>query len=89
MKALVLIHEQAETNLAVFEKLTPHLHFYQILKSSSVMMMNKLHGVLEVIKLGYHVIYINEDVALVSDPLPYLLLRKVDYAYSVSKKCNE
>ena len=53
-----------------------------------VMSMMKVQGVLEVLKLGYHVILIDADIALIEDPLPHLLWNNIDYVHSVNQICN-
>ena len=42
----------------------------------------------QVLKLGYDVFFIDPDVALIRDPLKYMLFKNVDYVHSVNLRCN-
>eukprot|EP01039_Chlorochromonas_danica_P001597 gene1597-1744_t len=46
--------------------------------------------VLEALQLGYNVIYMDVDVAMVQDPLPYLLRGNADLTFSVeTRRCQD
>ena len=49
----------------------------------------KKEGVLDVLRLGYDVIFADIDIALLRDPLPYLLWNNVDYVHSVNWICPQ
>ena len=58
---------------------TPQFHLITVLKKA---------GVLALLQLGYHVLFIDLDVALLRDPLPYLIWSNVDYVHSMNKICS-
>jgi hypothetical protein len=49
----------------------------------------KTEAIIAVMTLGYDVIFIDSDIALVRDPIPYLIWRNVDYAFSHNKICPQ
>lgn len=49
----------------------------------------KTEAVIAVMSLGYDVIFMDVDIALLRDPLPYLLWNNVDYAFSHNKICPQ
>jgi hypothetical protein len=53
-----------------------------------VMSMLKIEGALKILKLGYDVLFIDPDIAVLHDPIRYLLWRNVDYVHSVNLLCN-
>lgn len=42
-----------------------------------------------VLSLGYDVLFIDLDIALVRDPLPYIIWRNVDYVFTHNKICPQ
>lgn len=56
-------------------------------KQFHVITNRKIEGVLNILKLGYDVIFIDPDIALLRDPTPYLFWKGVDYVHSVNKIC--
>ena len=44
---------------------------------------------LAVLKLGYDVLFIDTDIALIRDPMPYLIWKNVDYVFSHNKICPQ
>lgn len=53
-----------------------------------IMSMLKIEGALKILKLGYHVLFIDPDIAVIRDPIQYMLWRNVDYIHSVNLLCN-
>lgn len=49
----------------------------------------KKEAVLGVLQEGYDVIFIDPDVAVLRDPLPYLIWDNVDYVHSLNKICPQ
>jgi hypothetical protein len=47
----------------------------------------KKEAILEIMKLGYDVLFADPDVALLRDPFPYVLWKNVDYVHSVNLIC--
>ena len=47
----------------------------------------KKEAVLGAMKLGYNAIFIDTDVAVLRDPLSYLIWDRVDYVHSLNKIC--
>lgn len=43
----------------------------------------------KVLSLGYDVLFIDLDIALVRDPLPYIIWRNVDYVFTHNKICPQ
>lgn len=48
----------------------------------------KIVAALEVMKLGYNVLFADPDVAIVRDPVPFLYWKNVDYVHSLNFRCN-
>lgn len=49
----------------------------------------KIEAIILVMTLGYDVIFIDSDIALIRDPIPYLIWRNVDYSFSHNKICPQ
>lgn len=49
----------------------------------------KLLIVLNILQSGYNVLFSDPDVAILRDPMPYLLWDHVDYVHSMNVLCNE
>lgn len=49
----------------------------------------KMEVALAVMKLGFDVLYVDPDIALVRDPIPQILFKNVDYVHSVNKICPQ
>ncbi|RYG97012.1 hypothetical protein EON65_53505 [archaeon] len=56
-------------------------------KEFNIISFRKVEIVLEIMQRGYHVLFIDNDVALVADPFPYVLWRNIDYVFSVNIFC--
>lgn len=56
-------------------------------KQFHVITNRKIEGVLNILKLGYDVIFVDPDIALLRDPMPYLFWQGIDYVHSVNKIC--
>jgi hypothetical protein len=48
----------------------------------------KLESVLNLMRLGYDVLFIDTDIAVTRDPLPHILWSNVDYVHTVNKPCS-
>ena len=55
----------------------------------NVMSMIKIESVFAIMKLGYNVIFIDPDVAVVRDPVPYMVHHGVDYVHTHNKICPQ
>jgi len=55
----------------------------------NVISVMKLECVLAIMKLGYNVVFIDSDVAVVRDPIPYMIFDGVDYTYTVNSFCPQ
>ena len=47
----------------------------------------KLEASLAVMILGYDIIFVDVDIAILRDPIPYLLFEGVEYVHSVNEFC--
>ena len=63
----------------------------QIFRSEqyNAIVMQKVHATLLLMQLGYDVLFCDPDVAVVTDPIPYLLWNNVDYVHTFSDRCTE
>jgi hypothetical protein len=48
----------------------------------------KIAAAIDVMALGYHVLFIDPDVALVRDPFPFVYFKNIDYAHSLNVPCD-
>ena len=48
----------------------------------------KKEAVHDILKLGYNVLFSDTDVAMIRDPLPYMLWENVDYVHSLNYMCK-
>lgn len=53
-----------------------------------LMTARKKAVVLEILKLGYDVVFSDIDVPIVSDPFPYLLWKGIDYVHTLNDPCH-
>jgi hypothetical protein len=58
-------------------------------KQFHVITNRKKEGVVGIMELGYDAIFIDTDIALLRDPVPYLLWKNVDYVHSHNKICPQ
>jgi hypothetical protein len=49
--------------------------------------MLKSRGVYQILQLGYHVLFIDSDIAVLQDPLRLMLWQNVDYVHSTDLGC--
>ena len=49
--------------------------------------IRKLRAAYSVLARGYNILFSDTDVAIVNDPISYLLSKKVDYAHSINDVC--
>lgn len=42
----------------------------------------------DILKLGYNVLFSDTDVAMIRDPIPYMIRSNVDYAHSLNYMCT-
>ena len=49
----------------------------------------KKEAVHDILRLGYDVVFSDTDVAIIRDPMPYLLWNNVDYVHSVNIPCTK
>ena len=43
----------------------------------------------DIMLLGFDVLFVDTDVAIIRDPMPYLLWNNVDYVHSVNTRCSK
>ena len=58
-------------------------------KQFNLITAKKKEVVHDILVLGYDVLFSDTDVALVRDPIPYLLWEGVDYVHTVNTVCTE
>ena len=51
--------------------------------------MRKIESTLLIMKLGYDILFSDPDVAILRDPLPFLLWNHVDYVHSFGSECSK
>jgi hypothetical protein len=56
-------------------------------KQFILMTAQKKAVVLDILKLGYDVMFADVDVPIISDPFPYLLWNGIDYVHSLNDPC--
>lgn len=56
-------------------------------KEFHVITTRKKEAVLDVLKQGYNALFIDPDIAVLSDPLPYMMWKNVDYVHSINWIC--
>ena len=56
-------------------------------KNFNLIVVRKKEASLAVLKLGYDIIFADVDLAIVRDPVPYLLIPGVDYQHSINEWC--
>eukprot|EP01036_Dinobryon_divergens_P028204 gene28204-37108_t len=57
-------------------------------KQFNLITARKKEAVHDILKLGYNVLFSDTDVAMIRDPLPYMLWENVDYVHSLNYWCN-
>jgi Nucleotide-diphospho-sugar transferase len=58
-------------------------------KQYNLITARKKEAVHDILVLGYDVLFSDTDVAIVRNPLPYLIWRNVDYVHSLNACCRE
>ena len=66
---------------------TPEQSYNFRSKEFNIISNRKVEAALEVLRHGYNVLFADVDVALVRDPVHYLIWDNVDYAHSVNLRC--
>ena len=56
-------------------------------KDFNIMSNRKFEATLEVLKLGYDLIFADPDVVIIDDPVPHVIYPGIDYAHSINKFC--
>lgn len=54
-----------------------------------VLTTRKKESVLSVMELGYDAVFVDTDIAVLRDPMPYLLWKNVDYVHSLNHICPQ
>lgn len=57
-------------------------------KQFNLITARKKEAVHDILQLGYDVLFSDTDVAMVRDPLPYMIRANVDYAHSLNYMCT-
>jgi hypothetical protein len=57
-------------------------------KQFNLITTRKKEAVLSIMKLGYDVLFSDTDVAVVRDPLPYMIWDNIDYVHSLNAFCK-
>eukprot|EP00981_Chlorochromonas_danica_P008689 scaffold2270_cov242-Ochromonas_danica.AAC.3 len=57
-------------------------------KQFNLITARKKEAVHNILQLGYNVLFSDTDVAILQDPIPYLLWKNVDYVHSVNDWCR-
>ena len=57
-------------------------------KQFNLITARKKEAVHDILQLGYNVVFSDTDVAMIRDPLPYMLWENVDYVHSLNYWCN-
>lgn len=57
-------------------------------KQFNIITTRKKEAVLAIMKLGYNVLFSDTDVAILRDPLPYMIWNNVDYVHSLNAWCK-
>lgn len=58
-------------------------------KQFNLITARKKEAVHDVLALGYDVLFSDTDVAILRDPMPYLLWKNVDYVHSLNAVCTK
>ena len=99
MKALVLsMDKKIHEHLTSYSNLNSYLwkHHSKVSEESTnfrspqfhLISMYKIAGVLDIIKLNYNVIFIDPDVAILYDPIPFMIFSNIDYVHSSNERCD-
>lgn len=57
-------------------------------KQFNLITARKKEAVHNILQLGYNVLFSDTDVAILQDPIPYLIWKNVDYVHSVNDWCR-
>jgi hypothetical protein len=57
-------------------------------KQFNLITARKKEAVHDILQLGYDVLFSDTDVAIIRDPLPYMIRANVDYAHSLNYMCT-
>jgi hypothetical protein len=57
-------------------------------KHFNIITSKKKEAVLNIMKLGYNVVFSDTDVAIIRDPMPYMVWDNVDYVHSLNAMCK-
>jgi hypothetical protein len=57
-------------------------------KQFNLITARKKEAVHDILQLGYDVVFSDTDVAMIRDPLPYMIRINVDYAHSLNYMCT-
>ncbi len=58
-------------------------------KHFNMITAKKIEAVHDILTLGYDVIFSDLDVAILQDPIPFLIIRDIDYVHSVNAVCEK
>ena len=58
-------------------------------KQFNLITARKKEAVHDILVLGYDVLFSDTDVAIVRNPLPYLMWKNVDYVHSLNAVCRK
>lgn len=58
-------------------------------KQFNMITHRKMEGIITVMEMPYDVIFVDMDIALVRDPIPYVRWRNVDYVHSHNRICPQ
>ena len=58
-------------------------------KQFNLITARKKEVVHDILALGYDVIFSDTDVAMIKDPMPYLIWKNVDYVHSLNARCEK
>tara|TARA_A100001015_G_C15038286_1_gene737786 strand:+ start:2689 stop:3549 length:861 start_codon:yes stop_codon:yes gene_type:complete len=70
------------------EKISPSASYFRS-RSFNLITSRKKEAVLCALTLGYDVLFIDIDIAMVQDPIPSLILQRYDYVHSVNVRCSK
>ncbi len=57
-------------------------------KQFNLITARKKEAVHDILQLGYNVIFSDTDVAMIRDPIPYMMWENVDYVHSLNYMCK-
>jgi hypothetical protein len=105
MKALVLTLDERTHSVVVSKMMSTFQTYYLTAKLSepivnedsnkfrsfqfNLISSRKMEAVYEAMNIGYDVIFIDNDVILLQDPVPYFISSGVDYVHSLNQFCSK